>query len=776
MARRKARGKNDSSEQGASGQAALYSVPIGVDQKKGHVKRVEVEEDDCCPICQEPFLGNTKASSRPLGVAWCASGCGSSLHLRCMLVWAEHRCDWGPDALSTISQEASQADKVAGAAALLNQRKSGAEGTHFWSVCRGCKMAPVRGPLYRCLVCRRYCLCQQCFERPSMNGHDGHPFARRETSKDPWVPAERVYECQQALRKRLKALHDALPHHYWLPASPPPLDIHEDDSGVPSLNWVSSSSSSWMLSLEDLIFLGVKVAECEVFENFLKARRAQEEKEAARLTGGKGETGFEFDDILDTLYGPLSSIFSARDPISRRVLQKQQRKKEKHDRVCQWPISRKQNTSSLLEVTAGVDGISPVSVRTHTQLSRTSEGSSAPSRTSRQRRSLPLPPIDIEGESTSLQTSSSSSSVCVFCSSPASNEGVEGMHTRLMLLKCGHKAHEKCVQKRTELAAQAAETDSKPEGDEAEAEEETIHTHLSDSFAMMSAPRLAPEPPPQDSRATPSPRYPSLSSSVLSTNRLPACPPSATSPLMCPLDGVPLLPGWAACFAVTGPSHTSSQPRSQEGKGKGVRGNLGRETLQKGERGASLLRVEAKRISLPPLSTHLPLVGVPAKKSPPSCVSVSCRNQTGGPKVLVSPSGSDLRGGERPDAASGLIDESSLFEREVERHIPQGVDSFSSPNTSFLKPPVPMELLTVSTDCTATFEGNSQSEARVQSAERQPKRGVGKVKGKRKEKQKEKEERRFPKHIRKSRRGSLPQLFPNCMRPGAAAQFSCVSC
>ena len=45
----------------------------------------EIGAEDVCPICQEELLG------RPLPLTFCKLGCGNSVHVKCMKIWAEHQ-------------------------------------------------------------------------------------------------------------------------------------------------------------------------------------------------------------------------------------------------------------------------------------------------------------------------------------------------------------------------------------------------------------------------------------------------------------------------------------------------------------------------------------------------------------------------------------------------------------------------------------------------------------------------------------------------------------
>ena len=45
----------------------------------------EIGSEDVCPICQEELL------FKPLPLTYCKFGCGNSMHIKCMKIWAEHQ-------------------------------------------------------------------------------------------------------------------------------------------------------------------------------------------------------------------------------------------------------------------------------------------------------------------------------------------------------------------------------------------------------------------------------------------------------------------------------------------------------------------------------------------------------------------------------------------------------------------------------------------------------------------------------------------------------------
>jgi E3 ubiquitin-protein ligase ZSWIM2 len=73
--------------------------------------RQEVDEEDICCICHE----NMKEEE---GLTYCKKKCGNNFHLKCVLIWAEHktnggdkmncpmcRTDWGMNALANLKEE-----------------------------------------------------------------------------------------------------------------------------------------------------------------------------------------------------------------------------------------------------------------------------------------------------------------------------------------------------------------------------------------------------------------------------------------------------------------------------------------------------------------------------------------------------------------------------------------------------------------------------------------------------------------------------------------------
>lgn len=90
---------------------------IEAEGEDGLRKRVELEEEGNCPICQMELCEGDE-------ITWCRKGCGHNIHADCMKHWAEHkkcgnekvvcpmcRQDWGNYALGAISEDKRQSSK-----------------------------------------------------------------------------------------------------------------------------------------------------------------------------------------------------------------------------------------------------------------------------------------------------------------------------------------------------------------------------------------------------------------------------------------------------------------------------------------------------------------------------------------------------------------------------------------------------------------------------------------------------------------------------------------
>ncbi|XP_064614555.1 E3 ubiquitin-protein ligase ZSWIM2-like [Liolophura sinensis] len=154
------------------------------------LEQKEISEEDVCPICQEELL------EKKLPVTFCKFGCGNSIHIKCMKVWAEHqksqgettikcplcREDFGPfELLRQEGRNADQTGRGTGSHTHLDR--------HLGTTCRACHMNPIIGKCYRCCVCADYHLCQACFNTPI---HTDHAFQFRQKRNQRWRPAQRT--------------------------------------------------------------------------------------------------------------------------------------------------------------------------------------------------------------------------------------------------------------------------------------------------------------------------------------------------------------------------------------------------------------------------------------------------------------------------------------------------------------------------------------------------------------------------------------------------------
>ncbi|VDI01800.1 E3 ubiquitin-protein ligase ZSWIM2 [Mytilus galloprovincialis] len=151
------------------------------------IRQKDITDDDCCPICQDELL------NKHIPVTYCKFGCGNSIHIKCMKVYAEHqkttgdsiikcpfcREDFGP--LELLKQEVRNA---------MGVQQGGRMDRHLGTSCQSCRASPIEGKCYRCSICTEYNLCQTCFNTQI---HTQHPFDYRHKRNQRWRPAQRTY-------------------------------------------------------------------------------------------------------------------------------------------------------------------------------------------------------------------------------------------------------------------------------------------------------------------------------------------------------------------------------------------------------------------------------------------------------------------------------------------------------------------------------------------------------------------------------------------------------
>ncbi|XP_063421856.1 E3 ubiquitin-protein ligase ZSWIM2-like isoform X2 [Mytilus trossulus] len=152
------------------------------------IRQKDITDDDCCPICQDELL------NKHIPVTYCKFGCGNSIHIKCMKVYAEHqkttgdsiikcpfcREDFGP--LELLKQEGRNAG--------MGVQQGGRMDRHLGTSCQSCRASPIEGKCYRCSICTEYNLCQTCFNTQI---HTQHPFDYRHKRNQRWRPAQRTY-------------------------------------------------------------------------------------------------------------------------------------------------------------------------------------------------------------------------------------------------------------------------------------------------------------------------------------------------------------------------------------------------------------------------------------------------------------------------------------------------------------------------------------------------------------------------------------------------------
>ncbi|XP_056650085.1 E3 ubiquitin-protein ligase ZSWIM2 isoform X2 [Monodelphis domestica] len=158
-------------------------------ENDGHIKQKEICADDVCPICQEELL------EKKLPVTYCRHGCGNSVHIKCMKIWADHqdkssknsfvkcplcREEFAP--LKLILDEFRNSNTLVTAAEKEKLHK------HLGIPCNNCKQFPIEGTCYKCTECTEYHLCHECFISCY---HPAHIFIFRQKRNQRWKSLEK---------------------------------------------------------------------------------------------------------------------------------------------------------------------------------------------------------------------------------------------------------------------------------------------------------------------------------------------------------------------------------------------------------------------------------------------------------------------------------------------------------------------------------------------------------------------------------------------------------
>ncbi|CAG5117314.1 unnamed protein product [Candidula unifasciata] len=163
-----------------------------IDTSDGHniVEQREIAEGDVCPICQEDLLTKKQL------VTYCKFGCGNSIHIKCMRVWAEHQLKTSED--GKINCPMCREDFGSFDLLKTEMRNAGfmappAPGTrldrHVGVACSHCSVTPIEGKCYRCTMCPDFFMCQKCFNTPV---HAHHTFQFKQKRNQKWHSATRT--------------------------------------------------------------------------------------------------------------------------------------------------------------------------------------------------------------------------------------------------------------------------------------------------------------------------------------------------------------------------------------------------------------------------------------------------------------------------------------------------------------------------------------------------------------------------------------------------------
>lgn len=163
------------------------------------LKQKQIKEEDVCPICQDELL------QKPEPLTYCKYGCGNSIHVKCMKIWAEHQRSTGETIIKcplcridfgTLQELMDEFHKS-------SRRKTRAErqDLHLGATCKRCRVCPIAGKCYRCVVCADYHLCHSCF---ATDTHLQHSFQFRQKPSERWRAASRITPLPSAVMSDLE--------------------------------------------------------------------------------------------------------------------------------------------------------------------------------------------------------------------------------------------------------------------------------------------------------------------------------------------------------------------------------------------------------------------------------------------------------------------------------------------------------------------------------------------------------------------------------------------
>ncbi|XP_039613857.1 E3 ubiquitin-protein ligase ZSWIM2 [Polypterus senegalus] len=154
----------------------------------------KIDPEDVCPVCQEVLL------QKRLPVSYCRYGCGNSVHITCMKVWAEHQATADRDAMvkcplcrEDFAPLKLLLEEVRNSSKLMSRAEKERQDRHLGIVCQGCQVCPVVGKCFRCTACSGYYLCEPCFQKRC---HPLHSFTYRLKRNQQWTLVDADPECQ----------------------------------------------------------------------------------------------------------------------------------------------------------------------------------------------------------------------------------------------------------------------------------------------------------------------------------------------------------------------------------------------------------------------------------------------------------------------------------------------------------------------------------------------------------------------------------------------------
>ncbi|XP_066544623.1 E3 ubiquitin-protein ligase ZSWIM2 [Amia ocellicauda] len=161
----------------------------------GCVRQKEIDAEDVCPICQEELL------KKRLPVSYCRYGCGNSVHISCMKIWADHQTRSETDTMvkcplcrEDFSSMKFLLEQVKNAATLVTAAERQRLDRHLGIACNGCMVCPISGKCLKCTVCSDYHLCEECFRK---QGHPSHVFVFRLKRTLRWRLLDQAAVCGQ---------------------------------------------------------------------------------------------------------------------------------------------------------------------------------------------------------------------------------------------------------------------------------------------------------------------------------------------------------------------------------------------------------------------------------------------------------------------------------------------------------------------------------------------------------------------------------------------------